>query len=480
MAGIVWRLFTSKLIWLVVLTLVGGSLRLTAVEQTNVDRPLPADALDYYLTAYNLRHSGIYSRSPGVLVSPPAKIAPDAYRPPGVPFLIATVMGQRSDPVEIVQRVQIINIFLGMATVAATFAAAAATLPLLAAIVVGLLVACSPHLVSFVVYVLSETPSTLIVAILLGMSAMALPHRAGTRAVFFLALGAVIGCLSLFRPAFLAFAPFPALAYPQHRDKWNCLLLGCLGAAIVVAPWFVRHTLNVPHTDEPSLLAATMLEGSYPGFVYQGNKATFPYGGRTDPIFNTAEKSVALTLKEVTRKISENPIAMIAWYLFEKPVYLFQWDNIDGVGDVFIYPIRSTPFRNNELFQTIHGAFYYGHLAVLVLAIIGAIASWLPLASQQLSAANRPALRIASLMLAFVYLVHIPFFVATRYAVPIFPAIYLLAVFAIVVLVSSGPIQLIRRQDRSPKRSRESPVWARSGQPADHAQIDRVALGDRG
>jgi 4-amino-4-deoxy-L-arabinose transferase-like glycosyltransferase len=439
MARIVRHLLTSKLIWLVVLTLVGASLRLTAVEQTNVDRPLRADAMEYYLTAYNLRHSGIYSRSPGVLVNPPAKVASDAYRPPGMPLLIAAIMNQRSGPAEVVQRMQIINIFFGMATVAAIFVAAAATLPLLAAIVVGLLVACSPHLVSFAVYVLSETPASFMIAALLGMSAMAFPHRAGTRTVFFLALGAVVGCLSLFRPAFLAFVPFLALAYPERRDKWHCLLFGCLGAAIVVAPWFIRNALNVPHTDEPSVLAATMLEGSYPGFVYQGNKATFPYGGRIDPIFNAAEKSVALTLKEVTRKIAENPIAMTAWYLFEKPVYLFQWNNIDGVGDVFIYPIRSTPFRNDGLFQAIHGAFYYGHLAVLVLALIGAIAAWLPLTRKQLSSDKRPTLRIASLMIAFLYLVHIPFFVATRYAVPIFPAIYLLAVFAIVVLLSVWP-----------------------------------------
>lgn len=451
MARIVRRLLTNKLIWLVVLTSVGAFLRLTAVEQTNVDRPLRADALEYYLTAYNLRHGGIYSRSPGVLVNPPAKVVPDAYRPPGVPLLIAAVMTQRSGPAEVVHRMQIINIFLGMATVAAIFVTAAAILPLSAAIVVGLLVACSPHLVSFAVYVLSETPATFLIAALLAISAVALPYRAGTRTAFFLMLGAVIGCLSLFRPAFLAFAPFLALAYPERRDKWHCLLFGCLGAAIVVAPWFIRNAMNVPHTDEPTLLAATMFEGSYPGFVYQGNKATFPYGGRSDPIFNAAEKSVALTLKEVTTKIAENPLAMSAWYLFEKPVYLFQWDNIDGVGDVFIYPIRSTPFRNNEFFRTIHGTFYYGHLAVLVLAIIGAIAAWLPLAKRQLSPDNCPTLRIASLMLAFVYLVHIPFFVATRYAVPIFPAIYLLAVFAIVVLVSTGPIQLIRRQHQSPK-----------------------------
>jgi hypothetical protein len=84
---------------------------------------------------------------------------------------------------------------------------------------------------------------------------------------------------------------------------------------------------------------------------------------------------------------------------------------------------------------------------VLVLALIGAIAAWLPLTRKELSPDKRPTLRIASLMLAFLYLVHIPFFVASRYAVPIFPAIYLLAVFAIVVLVST--IQVVRSQHQS-------------------------------
>jgi hypothetical protein len=37
-------------------------------------------------------------------------------------------------------------------------------------------------------------------------------------------------------------------------------------------------------------------------------------------------------------------------------------------------------------------------------------------------------------MLPFVYVAHIPFFVAIRYAAPILPAIYLLAVFAVVAL----------------------------------------------
>ena len=125
---------------------------------------------------------------------------------------------------------------------------------------------------------------------------------------------------------------------------------------------------------------------------------------------------------------------MMAWYLFEKPVYLFQWSNVDGAGDVFIYPVRATPFSDSQLFRTIHEIFYVGHLPALLLAIVGAIAVWLPQATNKFFAAPLPTLRIASLMLGFLYLVHIPFFVAARYAVPVYPAIYLLAVFAVTLL----------------------------------------------
>ena len=72
---------------------------------------------------------------------------------------------------------------------------------------------------------------------------------------------------------------------------------------------------------------------------------------------------------------------------------------------------------------------------MLILALVGAIAAWLSSTTKQISPDKRPTLRIASLMLGFVYLIHIPFFVAARYAVPTYPAMYLLAVFAVLALL---------------------------------------------
>jgi 4-amino-4-deoxy-L-arabinose transferase-like glycosyltransferase len=435
MAPLIGGILKSKWLWLIVLASIAAFFRLTVVEWTIVDGPLRADAAQYYFTAYNLRVNGIYSRSPGAFGRPPVKVEPDAYRPPGLPLLIAAVTNQIANARHVIERVQSTNVALGVATVALIFLAAAAVLPLPAAIIAGLLVACSPHLVSFTTYVLTETPAAFLVALLLAIAAIGIPSQRATRGVFFLGLGAIVGCLSLFRPAFLAFAPLLSLAFPDRRDKWRSLIFGCLGAAIVVAPWFIRNALNVPRTDAPSLLAAAVLEGSYPGLIYDGNKATFPYGGQRDPIFNETQKSVARTLEVVARKIADDPVAMTRWYLIEKPVFLLQWDNIDGVGDVFIYPVRSTPFNTDMLFKLVHGAYHYSHYVVLILAAIGAVTVWLLSETAQVAPSKRPVLRIASLLFVFLYLIHIPFVVATRYSVPVFPVIYLLAVFAIVGLI---------------------------------------------
>ena len=441
MASFIAGILKSKWFWLVVLASIAAFFRLTVVESTIIDgAPLRADAAQYYFTAYDLRVNGIYSRSPGAFVRPPAKVEPDAYRPPGLPLLIAAVTDEVANAWHVIGRVQAANVALGVATVALIFLAAAAVLPLPAAIIVGLLVACSPHLVSFTTYVLTETPAAFLVALLLAIAAIGVPSQRAARGMFFLGLGAIVGCLCLFRPVFLAFAPLLSLAFPDRRDKWRSLIFGCLGAAIVVAPWFIRNALNVPQTDEPSLLAVAMLEGSYPGLVYDGDKATFPYGGQRDPIFNETRKSVTRTLEVVARKIADNPVAMTRWYLLEKPVFLLQWDNIDGVGDVFIYPVRSTPFNNNMLFKLVHGAFHYSHYVVLILAAIGAVTVWLLPETALLAPNKQPVLRMASLLFVFLYLIHIPFVVSTRYSVPVFPVIYLLAAFGIV-----GPIFRLRQ-----------------------------------
>jgi hypothetical protein len=330
-----------------------------------------------------------------------------------MPLLIAAVMGE---PPEVVHRIQTINVLLGLVTVALVFVTAVTMMPLWAAAIVGLLVAGSPHIISLTVYVLSETPAAFVVASILALSALSTDKYGQNHSVRFVLLGALVGCLALFRPVFAGFAPFLALAYPGQRR--NCLVFACLGAAVVLAPWFIRNA-ELP-SGQPSVFAGSMIAGAE-------KAAGYPYGYMSDPIFAQAERSISVTLAEVGKRIAADPVGMARWYFLEKPVYLFQWDNVEGGdGDVFVYPVWSSPFRDHWLFKAVHAVFYYSHPIAIILAVMGGLIAWWE---------ELPVSRVASLLLVFTYLAHIPFAVVGRYLVPILPAVYLLAVFAVYFVI---------------------------------------------
>jgi hypothetical protein len=358
----------------------------------------------------NLRRDGIYSNSRGTDVKPPQPVVSDDWRPPGLPLIIAAVMAPTWKAT--IERTQLVFIVLGVVTVALSFWAAASVLPLPLAFFVGLLVACSPHLLSLTTYILTETPATFLTAVLLGLSVFA-PSQ-----LLFFAMGVVIGLSAMFRPIFLALAPVMVLAYPA--DKKDCLIFVCLGAAMVALPWFVRNWANVPEGGLRPF-AENLFRASFTDV-----DRDFPFAFNRDPNFAAAAKSITLSVKLVARKIWHEPLVMARWYLFEKPIYLFRWDEVGSFdGDVFIYPTWNSPFWGNKLFQAIHAAFRQTHPVMLGFVAVGAVAAWF---------VGTPVIRISSLLLIFTYVAHIPFQAFVRYTLPILPAIYLLAMFSMVGL----------------------------------------------
>ena len=78
------------------------------------------------------------------------------------------------------------------------------------------------------------------------------------------------------------------------------------------------------------------------------------------------------------------------------------------------------------------------HWIVVVLAAIGAILAWMPSAEGVFPREKRHVLRMASLLFIFLVLAHVPFFAATRYALPVLPALYILSLAAVVMIVKGG------------------------------------------
>ena len=82
----------TRWILLACILALGAWFRIVAIENTVVDHPIRADATEYYLSAYNLVFHGVYTKSRARLDDPKAELAPDSYRSPGLPLVIAAFM----------------------------------------------------------------------------------------------------------------------------------------------------------------------------------------------------------------------------------------------------------------------------------------------------------------------------------------------------------------------------------------------------
>lgn len=83
-----WTKIIKVFLPLVLIIISGFYLRCESVVNTEVINPLRADAGQYFMYAYNLRHKHTYSHqvgNPGDLDSP---VNPDAVRSPGYPLFL--------------------------------------------------------------------------------------------------------------------------------------------------------------------------------------------------------------------------------------------------------------------------------------------------------------------------------------------------------------------------------------------------------
>jgi hypothetical protein len=417
---------------ILLLAIAGGVLRGVAVEQTEIDHPIRADAAEYYLSAYNLAKNGVYTMSPARLRDQNAELKPDAYRWPGLPLLIAALMWQWPDHALILHEMQWFNVAAGFAAIVLVGFAAAAALPAWAAVAATTLTAFSPHLISFTVYMLTETPTTLLVALMLALCAVAQSCAPRRRWLAFLALGVTLGALALVRPQFAAFAPFLAVAAPAG-ERLRCLGFVALGLAAMLAPWLIRNALFVEPGSAHSYLGEAMLFGAYPDYMFNGDPATFPYPALADPAAAAAMSSLTATLAEIGKRIAANPFGMAYWYLIGKPQYLWQFSNFDGVGDVFIYSAVRTPFQDNDVFVVVHDLMRALHRPIVLLGALGAFLAWLSRTVALLPDRGRFAVRTATLFPVFLTLTTVPLAAPARFAVPLYPPLFIAAMIPLVM-----------------------------------------------
>jgi hypothetical protein len=134
------------LIALGIILVISFYLRLTSAAETEVLAPLRADAGNYFMYAYNLRHKQVYSRDAKSLQSPDYCPPPDAVRSPGFPIFISPFVNGLPNKA-MIDRITLSQALLSSITVFFSFLLLRSYLPVFWAAAATLLVGLSPHLV---------------------------------------------------------------------------------------------------------------------------------------------------------------------------------------------------------------------------------------------------------------------------------------------------------------------------------------------
>jgi len=424
------RISERSLLWLAAIILVAAAatyLRIEAVTNTVIEKPVRADGADYYFYAYNLSRHGVYSKTPVGHGQP----VPDAVRSPGYPlFLTPFVSWPPTD--HMLLDINLLQVLLGVGTVLLTFSLCRRFMPRGPAMLAAMFTAVSPHLVSFTTYLLSETLFTFLLVLMLWLIT---GIQAGRRQYLFaFASGLLLAAAALTRPVMdYFFIPLAGLLVFQFGPRQGTrLALSCLaGFAALTLPWALRNLLTLGHVSDPTLMTDTLLHGMYPNFTYAGEAQSkgFPY--RFDPHAVQLSRDLGGVLGEIARRFYEQPLVYLKWYLLGKPVALFSWNMVQGMGDVFVYPVIRSPYWSQPLFRITHDFMQLVHWPLVSLSAVAAILAWVPRCMRMFGEMAVFTVRLLSLLLAYYVLVHMVGAPFPRYSVPLRPVIYALAVFAL-------------------------------------------------
>jgi hypothetical protein len=129
---------------LIVIILLGLSLRMRAVLETEVDLPFRADAGQYYMYAYNLNNYGLYSSSFDGYGIKNANLKLDSYRTPGYPLFLALFVNDR-DSSNILIRVLVTQALLSVIVIFLVYKISLIFLPPIGSLIAALLTSLSPH-----------------------------------------------------------------------------------------------------------------------------------------------------------------------------------------------------------------------------------------------------------------------------------------------------------------------------------------------
>jgi hypothetical protein len=395
-------------------------LRLQFVQLSVVEFPLGGDSRQYVAYALNLHEHHVFSKA-----VPGERVAPDDYRGPGYPWLLAAAMEVRGVQGDSWYRLALQwQCLLGAATVVLMLVMARGWLVATASLVPAILLALWPHHIVASSALLSEV--LLGFALLAGLALAALAHGRKSTPV---AVGASLcfALANLVNPAMLMLPPALAVVFWRDRLVRPALLLALLPLAVSGA-WQLR-SVEPPPSGQPGRAALNLVQGSWPVMHVAWQQSRIdPEAARIITEMDTEALQLANDPKagmaRLARRFADAPGYYLRWYLVEKPYLLWDWDIRVGAGGVYVNSIRNSPLESNPLLSASTAALRAANPLIFLLAALEA----LRLAWACLRRRSPPAAGVLCAV-AFCYFtaVHLVFQAEPRYAIAYRPEELLLA-----------------------------------------------------
>ena len=429
--------------------ILGLFLRFSVLAGTVVDTPVRADAKKYVTYAYNLSQYGVYSGQNTLNNDPSEQPKPDAVITPGYPVYLSLFFDKGPIKWSQLKASLVVQTFLSALSVVMIFYIFSPTLGAWAGLAVALLTALSPHLVSANTYLLTESLfSFLMVLWLLLLSRITCRTTLGALVISGMVLAVAVLTRSWIQYFVILLLPFLlwVSGNPLFRMKRK---VGAffIGYMMILLIWITRNYITLGVSGDSRLMLATLQGGMYPGMMYDFIPESFGVPYRFDPSTSLITTSLSSFFSMLWARVSEDPWVYLEWYLYGKAVMVLSWDIIAGFGDVFVYPIVSTPYQEAGIFKVTHSVMKLLHVPITLLAILGAVTAWVPRAFGVREGNNTWLMKILGLLFLYFILIHTIASPYPRYSIPIRPLTYGLAVYMVGFLWDITWVRLRQKRD---------------------------------
>jgi hypothetical protein len=403
-------------------------LRIGSATGTVVINPLRADAGNYFMYAYNLRYKHTYSREIGNMKDLGSPVIPDSQRSPGYPLFLTLFLDGLSFQ-SFVHKVVITQAILSSLTIIVAFLLFKSFLPSAWALAATFLVAISPQLIIPSGFVITETLFCFLL-VLIGYVSSLLPERPSLPLAAF--IGILIGLASLVRPI-LEYLPFlfGVLLLTHFGRKKGFGYFGALlfGFFLSFLPWILRNVVTLGTLSDDTLLINFLHHGMYPNFTYEGVPESLGYPYRFDPRSAEFSRNILSILKAIWERFQESPWEHLKWFLIGKPFAFWSWDDVQGMGDAFIYPVVSSPYFSAATFKGTHLFMFAIHWPLIILGGSASLLVWFRSLKETYPQKSLFVTRFLSLILISYTLIHMVGAPIQRYSFPLRPYVYGMAMF---------------------------------------------------